>query len=233
MEEAPTSWSYAEMVRARLAGVPAVLDMGTGGGELLARLAPLPPRTVATEAYTPNVEIARARLAPLGVEVVPVAGALDNSDQQPGEGHGSLPFPDDSFPLVINRHESYYPAEVIRILQRGGSFITQQVGATHYQELMALFDVPPPGDPLWNAAFAVEQLEQAGFRIVDRREEFPPTVFHDIGAVVYYLRAVPWEVPRFTVERYRECLAELHRRIEAEGGLQIRGHFFYIEAFRP
>ena len=155
MEEAPTSWNYAELVRARLAGIAAVLDMGTGGGELLARLAPLPPGTVATEAYTPNVEIARTRLVPLGVEVVPVAGAPDNSDQQPGEGRGSLPFPDESFPLVINRHESFYPAEVKRILQRGGSFITQQVGAAHYQELMALFDVPPPGDPLWNAAFAV------------------------------------------------------------------------------
>ncbi len=186
MEEAPTSWSYPEPVRARLADVTAVLDMGTGGGELLARLAPLPPVTVATEGYTPNVGIARARLAPLGVKVVPVAGAPDNSDQQPGEGRGSLPFPDESFPLVINRHESYYPAEVRRILQRGGSFITQQVGVTHYQELMALFDVPPPDDPLWNAAFAVEQLEQTGFRIVDRREEFP-----------------------------------------------VRGHYFYIEAFKP
>ncbi len=43
MEDGQTSWNYAEMVRARLAGAPAVLDMGTGGGELLARLAPLPP----------------------------------------------------------------------------------------------------------------------------------------------------------------------------------------------
>ncbi len=142
MEEAPTGWSYAELVRARLAGASAVLDMGTGGGELLARLAPLPPRTVATEAYTPNVAIARARLAPLGVEVVPVAAAPDGSDQQPGEGRGSLPFPDACFPLVLNRHESYNPVEVKRILQGGGSFITQQVGAAHYQELMARRTVP-------------------------------------------------------------------------------------------
>src|SRR5919202_3355801 len=50
MEEGQPSWNYAELVRARLTGLPAVLDLGTGGGEFLAQLAPLPPRTVATEA---------------------------------------------------------------------------------------------------------------------------------------------------------------------------------------
>ncbi|MDP9311724.1 MAG: class I SAM-dependent methyltransferase [Chloroflexota bacterium] len=230
MEEAETSWNYAELVRARLAGVPAVLDLGTGGGEFLARLAPLPSRTVATEGYPSNVAIAQVRLGPLGVEVVPVVGAPDNRDQQRSQGSGTLPFPDASFPLVINRHESYYPAEINRILQGGGSFMTQQVGAAHYQELKTLFDRPPARDPLWNLTFAVEQLEQAGFRVVDRREEFPETVFRDVGAVVYYLRAVPWDVPGFAVQRYRERLVELHRRIEAEGGLRIRGHVFYIEA---
>ena len=233
MEEGQPSWNYAALVRARLAAVPAVLDLGTGGGEVLAQLAPLPPRTVATEGYPPNVAIARARLAPLGVAVVPVVGAPDNRDQQPGAGSGSLPFPDASFPLVINRHESYYAAEVNRILQGGGSFITQQVGGTHLQDLMSLFDVAPEREPQWNAAFAVAQLEQAGFRIVDRREAFPETVFRDIGAVVYYLRAVPWEVPGFAVARYRERLADLHHRIEGEGGLRIRGHLFYIEALKP
>jgi SAM-dependent methyltransferase len=233
MEEGHPSWNYAELVRARLMGIPAVLDMGTGGGEVLAQLAPLPPRTVAAEGYPPNVAIARARLAPLGVAVVPVVGAPDNRDQQPGEGSGSLPFPDASFPLVINRHVSYYAGEVNRILQGGGSFITQQVGAAHLQDLMRLFDVAPEPEPQWTAALAVAQLEQAGFRIVDRREAFPETVFRDIGAVVYYLRAVPWAVPGFAVARYHERLAELHRRIEAEGGLRIRGHLFYIEALKP
>ena len=233
MQSGATSWDYPDLVRRRLAGVAAVLDMGTGGGELLAALAPLPTRTVATEGYPPNVEIARARLAPLGVEVVPVVGAPDNSDQAPGEGHGTLPFPDRSFPLVINRHESYYPAEVYRILEQAGSFITQQVGGTHDRELNVLLGGTSDHDSIWSAAFGVEQLEQAGFRIVDRREEYPETVFRDIGAVIYYLRAVPWQVPDFAVDRYRDRLLHLHRRIEAEGGLHIRGHFFYLEAVKP
>ncbi|HEY8286707.1 MAG TPA: class I SAM-dependent methyltransferase, partial [Chloroflexota bacterium] len=74
LEDRP-AWDYAEQARRRFSGVTTLLDMGTGGGEVLAGLAPLPPRTVATEGYAPNVEIARHRLAPLGVDVVAVEGA--------------------------------------------------------------------------------------------------------------------------------------------------------------
>ncbi|MFI7613710.1 methyltransferase domain-containing protein [Nonomuraea terrae] len=85
---------YAESVGARLPGAAALLDLGTGGGELLASFAPLAPRTMATEGHPPNVPVAR-RLEPLGVEVVEAGGA------------GPLPFADGSFDLVVNRHESY------------------------------------------------------------------------------------------------------------------------------
>jgi tRNA G46 methylase TrmB len=79
MVEGGTPWRYADRVRARLMGLPALLDLGTGGGEFLATLAPLPPSTVATEGYPPNVDVARKRLALLGVEVVAVNGAPDFS----------------------------------------------------------------------------------------------------------------------------------------------------------
>jgi 2-polyprenyl-3-methyl-5-hydroxy-6-metoxy-1,4-benzoquinol methylase len=55
-------WDYATRVRARMRGARAMLDMGTGGGEILASLAPFPPRVFATESYPPNVAVARKRL---------------------------------------------------------------------------------------------------------------------------------------------------------------------------
>jgi SAM-dependent methyltransferase len=233
MLEGAPRWNYLERVRRRMADVDAMLDMGTGGGEFLASLAPLPAGTVATEGYSPNVEIARARLEPLGVEVVSVDGAPDNVEIGPGEGIGSLPFPSGSFPLVINRHESYYPAEVFRILRPGGVFITQQVGGMHFSGLAESLGAPPKPDSEWALPFAVHQLEDAGFRILRQEEDFPETVFQDIGAVVYYLKAVPWEVPDFAVPAYRDQLRALHARIVADGGLRVRGHYFLIEAARP
>ncbi|MEU0556389.1 hypothetical protein [Dactylosporangium sp. NPDC006015] len=61
------SWSYPALARPLIAGASSLLDVDTGGGELLASLAPLPPRTVATESWAPNVPVAAARLSPLGV----------------------------------------------------------------------------------------------------------------------------------------------------------------------
>jgi SAM-dependent methyltransferase len=116
-------WSYEAIMREALVGVGSLLDMGTGGGEFLASLAPLPADTAATEGYAPNVPLARQRLAPLGIEVA----AMSDDD--------ALPFADGRFDLVINRHEFYDPIEVYRVLKPGGLFITQQVGGQDNIEL--------------------------------------------------------------------------------------------------
>src|SRR5712692_8615791 len=63
------TWEYAEKVKVAFSTAQSLLDMGTGGGELLSSLQPLPPHTCATEGYAPNVPIARQRLEPLGVQV--------------------------------------------------------------------------------------------------------------------------------------------------------------------
>jgi SAM-dependent methyltransferase len=231
VEEKP-DWDYAAMIRGRLAAAGPALDLGTGGGEFLASLAPPPSGMVATEAYVPNVPLARARLEPLGVTVVQVEGAPDNVNIVPGTGLNSLPFADERFSLVINRHESYYPAEVFRILQPGGAFITQQVGGEYLQDLNRALGAPHGNDGRWNLAFAVGQLQEAGFQISEAQEAFPTVTFSDIGAVVYYLRAAPWQIPDFTFEGYREWLVTLHERIVRDGGLQTTGHLFYVEARR-
>lgn len=232
MRTKPTTWDYRTLVRRRLPAVQTLLDMGTGGGEVLASLAPLPAWTVATEAYPPNVEIARTRLEPLGVEVVPIEGAPDNVHIQAGEGIGTLPFADSTFELVINRHESYYPSELRRILRPGASFITQQVGGNHLQELNERLGAPVERLPGWTLDFPVRQLREADLEVVEAREEYPETIFTDIGAVVYYLRAVPWQVPDFTVATYRDRLEALHTHIVAENGLRLRGSSFYLEAVK-
>ena len=70
-QEDEPSWDYAGLVQQSLSHVTALLDLGTGGGEFLAGLAPLPALTCATEGYPPNLPLARRRLEPLGVQVYP------------------------------------------------------------------------------------------------------------------------------------------------------------------
>jgi cyclopropane fatty-acyl-phospholipid synthase-like methyltransferase len=66
----PLPWDYTATVLEHARRSPDLLDLGTGGGEWLAALPYRPARTVATEAWPPNVSVARGRLKPLGTEVV-------------------------------------------------------------------------------------------------------------------------------------------------------------------
>jgi hypothetical protein len=59
------------------------------------------------------------------------------------------------------------------------------------------------------------------------------TEFHDIGAVVHFLRKVVWTVPDFTVDRYRYRLAALHDRIAADGPFVSHAQRLIVEARRP
>ena len=222
MATAPMDWSYPSIILQKLRGETppqSLLDMGTGGGEFFSMLRPFPPRTAATEGYEPNVAFARARLEPMGVRVVNFKD----------ENH--LPFRDGEFELIINRHESYAPQEVFRILAPGGEFITQQVGEINDQELKRLLSAPDnPNDTPWNLGYATHQLKDLGFKIIEARECFPETRIFDAGAVVYYLKAIPWEVPDFTVEKYFEPLSHIHEKIQEQGYLALRSHRFLIVA---
>ncbi len=176
-----------------------MLDMGTGGGELLSMLQPFPPTIYATEGYAPNVPISRKKLEPLGVIVVEV------------KDDAALPLQDAQFDLIVNQHESYAASEVNRILSPNGIFLTQQAGGLDCAELNKQFGTPLNSEfASWSLETACNELKENGFTILDAKEEFPLQRFYDIGAIVYYLKAIPWQTPDFTVERYYEELYRIH-----------------------
>ena len=178
-EEPP--WNYPNLVHAQLDGVKRLLDMGTGGGEFLASLDPLPHETHATEAYPPNLPIAQTRLSPLGVCVHRITEESD------------LPFKDQYFDLVINRHESYHHQEAYRILKPGGVFITQQVGELDNLELNLLLENEQAYKLTdWGLESEVFHISEAGLSIKRAEKAALKTIFKDIGAVLYYLKAIPW-----------------------------------------
>jgi hypothetical protein len=122
---------------------------------------------------------------------------------------------------------------VFRILRPGARFITQQCGGINYAGLNDLLGLPPPRFASWNLSNARAQLTAAGFGVLDAREQFTKVRFHDVGAIVYFLKAAPWQAPNFTIAKSRNRLADLHARIESEGPIIVQGHHFLIEAIRP
>lgn len=215
------SWGYQRQMGERLGRASAGLDIQTGGGEVLAGVPKLPPLMAATESWPPNLAKATALLHPRGAVVVA------DEDEPP------LPFADEAFDLVTSRHPvTVWWDEIARVLRPGGTYFSQQVGPASAFELVEFF----LGEQLAAVRSARhpdrarEGAAAAGLEVVDLRSESLRMEFHDIGAVVYYLRKVIWMVPGFKVTEYRDTLRALHERIESQGPFVATVTRFLIEA---
>ncbi len=212
-------WDYRKLVLEHIKGIHSLLDMGTGGGEFLASLAPLPEDTHATESYPPNQAIAARNLEPLGVTVHKFTKDVP------------LSFKDEYFDLVINRHDDFEPVEVKRILKPGGMFITQQVGGLNNLELNQVLREKIAFEFIdWGLAPTLIRLYEAGFIVEVTEKAAIKTTFLDIGAVVYYLKAIPWQIEGFDPETHAEGLMNLHNIIERQGAFTATAHRFMIAA---
>ncbi|HYZ92340.1 MAG TPA: class I SAM-dependent methyltransferase [Actinomycetota bacterium] len=228
----PYPWDYAARVAELAADADAIVDLGTGGGEFVAALPHRARLTVATEGWMPNVSVAGRALRPLGVHVVAYEGASDNAAQRFMDVDGPLPFRDATFDLVFDRHEAFRASEVARVLRPGGTFLTQQTGSLNEIEINRMLgDVEPSLSPTLDEYVA--QLERAGLRVTDAREGFPVQRFFDVGAVVYKLRAIPWQYEGFDVGKHRDGLRRIHHHIAEHGSFAARHHRFLLEATKP
>ena len=239
-EERPR-WGYARQLAERIGRADAVLDIQTGGGEVLAdalRSAAHraggqgaggqgadergPAVLAATESWPPNLEIARRNLAPFGGTV---AHAEDDAD---------FPFGADSFGLVVSRHPTEVLwTEIARVLRPGGTYFSQQVGSGSNRELTDFMMGPQPVSPSRSPQVAVAEATAAGLDVVGLQEQALRVEFFDVAAVVHFLKKVVWTVPGFTVAGYSEQLARMHQYIQANGAFVCYAQRFLIEARKP
>ncbi|MBN1428697.1 MAG: class I SAM-dependent methyltransferase [Anaerolineae bacterium] len=217
-EQAP--WSYSSRARELMRQSSSVIDLGTGGGErLLALRNDWPEKVVVTEDYAPNFRLATERLSPLGVRLVDVRLADD----------GPMPFAEGEFDLVLNRHSGFNAGQVARVLAPGGIFLTQQIHGQWAYDLLAAFDAKPPW-PEASLEKYVPCLEAAGLTIVNTQEWSGRLSFTDVGAIVYYLKAVAWLVPGFSVKTHQEHLLALQRQLDDGEELAFVAKKYLIEA---
>ena len=216
-------WSYMSRAAELMRRSSAVIDLDTGGGEkLLSLRAHLPPKVVATEDYIPNFELAAKRLSPLGADVVKI----------PISTIAPMPFTDAEFDLILNRHAAFNSSEIARVLAGGGIFLTQQVHGMSAWDLQVLFDAKPQW-PDSTAKKYAPMLEAAGLTINNVQEWEGSLSFSDVGAIVYYLKAVPWLVRDFKVETHLSSLFALQKRLDAGEELSFYNARYIIEASKP
>jgi SAM-dependent methyltransferase len=163
--------------------------------------------------------VARRRLEPLGVTVL----AAPDPDK--------LPISDASVDLVLNRHGRLVASEIKRVLRSGGVLLTQQVGSDDCADLNTWLGAPPAHPPeSWTLRAANEALSAAGLRPTNTREERPLPTFYDIGAVIYHLRLVTWQIPDFRPELYDAPLRRIHEHLRDTGHLDVKAHRFLVVA---
>jgi SAM-dependent methyltransferase len=214
-------WSYPALVIELMHSHFSLLDMGTGGGEFLLNLRKdWPMKVTATEAYPPNQKLAKERLAGLEARLIDVNQESDLS-----------PFVDGEFDLVINRHSGFEPTEVARILAPDGIFLTQQVHGLSSLDLLSCFGAEPRY-PEATPEYYLPRMKDAHLKISDFREWSGKMSFIDVGALVYYLKAVPWIVDGFSVETHSEHLLLLQSKLEKDGILNFGLRRYLIECQR-
>jgi SAM-dependent methyltransferase len=142
----------------------------------------------------------------------------------------AVPLRDSTFDLVISRHPvRAHWDEIARVLTSGGKYLAQHVGPRSAAEVGEWFVGPWPASDARSPERARHEAESVGLEVVDLRYEEQPMVFHDIGAVVYFLRLVVWIVPDFSVEKYRDRLRAMHDHMP----FAATSTRFLIEAVRP
>lgn len=218
-EENDLPWDYEKIVRQYLKRDLNIMDYDTGGGEFLLSLNHPYDRTSATEGYPPNVELCSEKLLPLGINFK----KCNDSSQ--------IPFGDESFDLVINRHGSFDVGELFRLLRQNGLFITEQVGGDNDRDLVEM--VLPKADkpfPHLNLAQQRRHFEAAGFEIIWAQEAYRPVKFYDVGAFVWFAHIIEWEFPNFSVDRCFEQLLKMQEMIYKDGRIEGTIHRYLIVA---
>lgn len=222
--EEETPWRFDTVARNLAQVSHRLLVLGAGGGEYLEAYADvLPEDTVVTEADARSAAAARARLTPLGVEVIEV------DTTTPGT---SLPFAPERFDLVLARHADFDAEDVRRVLGPGGIFATQQSGGDDMHEIRTAFGVPEPRPDL-SLELVERELTHAGLRVERSDAHRGRAVFTNMADLLRYLRRAPWLAPAdLDVDRHREAIESLAARME-HGPLEVSVSRYWVLARAP
>jgi SAM-dependent methyltransferase len=217
VKEDEMPWNYKQLIQRYIKENDKILDIDTGGGEFLLSLKHPYELTSATEGFAPNVALCRQRLGELGI------------DFREMTDYSRMPFGDDEFDVVINRHGAYDAEEIYRILKPGGIFITQQVGEDNDWDLVKrLLPEAKKKFPGHNLQKQVETFESCGFTALEKDEAHKPICFYDTGALVWFAKIIEWEFADFSVERCFQQLLEIEKEIGANGFVEGTVHRFYF-----
>ena len=215
--EAP--WDYMLRAAELVQSAHRVLDMGTGDGLRFSSICrDFRGYAVATEEWTASASVAAPLFRSMKIGLVRCRSHF-------------LPFSDNSFDVVLNRHEEFTPTEVTRVLRQGGSFLTQQWGAS-WGELRRFFPrIPAPGGETLEEC--VSWFLEAGLAVSDSREASTLRAYSGVEDIVTMLLLDGSIIPDFDpLGSDLEAILKMEQELTTTEGLLLSEANFIIEARR-
>ncbi|WP_460756334.1 class I SAM-dependent methyltransferase [Myceligenerans cantabricum] len=225
-------WDYEAEARAAVSGSShGVLDIGTSDGEAFAALGPLPEGSAATSTG-PAFLTARRKLEPLRVNVQKVDEVW--ADEL------VLPFFDGHFATVISRCGLINAHEVARLLQPGGTFVTEQFDTSDGLAINAALGLPLGWDPdSMTIDVLSDGLSAEGLEVTTAEHHAGVRTFKSLAAVLWYLKTVPWQVPDLAqlgpgaIAAHEAGLRGLHMSFAAGAELVAEAPRIFVKAHKP
>ncbi|MBU9711721.1 class I SAM-dependent methyltransferase [Evansella tamaricis] len=176
-------WDFYEEVTKRCKSSDILLDVGTGGGENLLRIASSLLFLVGIDLSRGMMETAQSSLEKS--EVPNVRFSQMSSD--------NLQFPTGFFDVISSCHAPFVPNEIAKVLKNGGTFLTQQVSEADKLNLKTAFK---RGQNFWEVDGALKEsylkdLKAAGFTKVQSFEYDAIDYYQRPEDLIFLLKHTP------------------------------------------
>lgn len=165
-------WELYDILKQKCKETDVLLDIGTGGGERILEISSkfkfvfgidISPNMIRTAKKNQiNSDISNVRFFEMDAE--------------------KINFPDEMFNVITCRHSDFFPNEIYRLLEKGGSFLTQQVGEADKLNLKKAFERGQSFGIEDGSAMKeyVQNLQTVGFSQIKT---------YEYNAIEYYSRA--------------------------------------------
>ena len=124
-------YNHLEIIKKYVNKKTKILDIGTGGGEKLLKIAPYANEAYGIDKSVSMIKTARNNLKKSGLKNVKLILADSNN----------IPFNDEYFDVVFCIHAPFEVKEVKRVLKNNGIFITLQVGYKDKNNIQEVFNI--------------------------------------------------------------------------------------------
>lgn len=217
-------WDFFQEVLKKVRSGNSVLDIGTGGGERILKIAQHFGFVYGIDHSPSMINTANENLRKTKLDNVKFL-LMDSSN---------LDFPDSYFDIVTNRHCGFNPAEVFRVLKKGGYFFTQQVSEGDQVNIKKAFgrgQAYGVKDGTLKNKY-LKQLKKLGFRKISAFDYDSKLIYKTDKDYIFLLRYTP-TIPDFGKRKNDlEILRKFIEKNKTEKGIETNSKRFMIIAVK-